>query len=163
MQEVRKSQNQDLRAHRAWSINSGKMEFNPGVFPDFRRLRAAASSSGLKGSEILWPSGVLNLPLVGQLLVDELGGLSVPGPVCPVLQFNTSCEAMEFAETGHRREERPDLPVSLLMVPHALRLEFEKSIKLTASCHRSCFFCFSRDGRHKAALSVPTGAAVKEQ
>jgi len=29
---------------------------------------------------------------------------------------------MEFAETGHRREERPDLPVSLLMVLHALQV-----------------------------------------
>ena len=49
---------QDLRKSQAWSINSGKMESNPGDFPGFRRLRAAANSSGLKGSEILWPSGV---------------------------------------------------------------------------------------------------------
>ena len=53
MQEVRKSQNQDLRTDPACSINSEKMESNPGDFPGFRRLRAAASSSGLKGSEIL--------------------------------------------------------------------------------------------------------------
>jgi len=53
MQEMRKSQNQDLRAEPAWNMNSGKMESNPGDFPGFRRLRAAASSSGLKGSEIL--------------------------------------------------------------------------------------------------------------
>jgi len=53
MQELRKSQNQDLIADSAWSINSGKMESNPGDFPVFRRLKAAASSSGLKGSEIL--------------------------------------------------------------------------------------------------------------
>ena len=53
MQEVRKSQNQDLRADLAQSMNSGKMESNPGDFSGFRRLRAAASSSGLKGSEIL--------------------------------------------------------------------------------------------------------------
>jgi len=58
MQEVRKSQNQDLRADPAWSMTSGKMECNPGDFPGFRRLRAAESSSGLKDSEILWPSGV---------------------------------------------------------------------------------------------------------
>ena len=58
MQELRKSQNQDFRADSAWSINSGKMESNPGDFPGFMRLRAAASSSSLKGSEILWPSGV---------------------------------------------------------------------------------------------------------
>jgi len=53
MQEVRKLQNQDLRADPAWSINSGKMESNPGAFPGFSRLRAAESSSDLKGSEIL--------------------------------------------------------------------------------------------------------------
>jgi len=44
MQELRKSQNQDLRADPAWSINSGKMESNPGDFPGFKRLRAAANS-----------------------------------------------------------------------------------------------------------------------
>jgi len=53
MQELRKSQNQDLRADPAWIINSGKMESNPGDFPGFRRLTAATHSSGLKGSEIL--------------------------------------------------------------------------------------------------------------
>jgi len=52
-QELSKSQNQDLRAVLAWSANSGKMESNPGDFSGFRRLRAAANSSGLKGSEIL--------------------------------------------------------------------------------------------------------------
>jgi len=53
MQELRKSQNQDLRADLAWSMNSGKMESNPGDLLDSGVLRAAASSSGLKGSEIL--------------------------------------------------------------------------------------------------------------
>jgi len=53
MQELRKLQNQDLRADQAWSINSEKVESNPGYFPGFKRLRAAANSSGLKGSEIL--------------------------------------------------------------------------------------------------------------
>jgi len=54
MQEVRKSQNQDLRSDPAWSINSGKITSRPGDFPGFRRLRAAASSSGLKVPEILF-------------------------------------------------------------------------------------------------------------
>jgi len=31
----------------------GKLESDPGGFPGFRHLRAAANSSGLKGSEIL--------------------------------------------------------------------------------------------------------------
>jgi len=85
----------------------------------------------------------------------------------PVLcaPFFTSCGAMEFVETWHRREERPDLPVSLLMVLHALRLECEKLMELTASFHRSRFFFCSRDNRDEAALSesVPTGARVKER
>ena len=51
-QEVRKSQNQDLRADLVWSINSGKMESRLEDFPSFRRLRAAASFSGLEGPEI---------------------------------------------------------------------------------------------------------------
>jgi len=53
MQELRKSQNQDLRADPAWCMNSANMESNPGDFPGFRRLRAAESSYGLKCSEIL--------------------------------------------------------------------------------------------------------------
>jgi len=47
MQEVRKSQNQDLRADPVWSIYSGKMESNPEDFPGFRSLKAAASSSDI--------------------------------------------------------------------------------------------------------------------
>jgi len=38
-----------------------------------------------------------SLTKVGQLLVDEPSGLAIPSLVCP---FFTSCEAMEFAETG---------------------------------------------------------------
>jgi len=53
MQKLRKTQSQDLRADLVWGMNSGKMESNPGDFPGFRHLRAAASSSGPKGSEIL--------------------------------------------------------------------------------------------------------------
>jgi len=78
--------------------------------------------------------------------------------------FFTSCEAMEFAETVYRQEERLDLPVSFLMVLHALQLECEKSMELTASSHRSCIFCSSRDSSDEAVLSVsvPTGSRMKE-
>jgi len=65
---------------------------------------------------------------------------------------------MEFVETGHRREERPDLPVSFLMVLHALRLECETSMELTASSHHSCFFCSSwGSGEEAALLESPLG------
>ena len=59
---------------------------------------------------------------------------------------------------------RPGLPVSLLMVLHALLLECEKLMEFTGSSHCSCLFCPSRDNRDEAALSesVPTGAQVKE-
>jgi len=77
--------------------------------------------------------------------------------------FFTNCEAMEFAETGHMREESPDLSVSLLMVLHALRLECEKLMELTASSHRSRFCC-SRKSWDEVALSeaVSTGCRIKE-
>ena len=48
--ELRKSQNQGLRANPAGSMNSRKMEYNPGDFSGFRHLMAATSSFGLKGS-----------------------------------------------------------------------------------------------------------------
>ena len=44
---------------------------------------------------------------------------------------------MEFAETEHRWEERPDLQVSFLMVLHTLRLECEKLMELPASSHQA--------------------------
>ena len=68
-------------------------------------------------------------------------------------QFFNNCEAMELAEMGHTWEERPDLPVSSLMVLHILRLECEKSMELTASSHRFCFFCCSQESRDESALS----------
>jgi len=39
-----------------------------------------------------------------------------------------SCEAIEFAETEDRFEECLDLPISLSMVLHALRLECKKAV-----------------------------------
>jgi len=144
MQEVRKSQNQDLIADPAWSINFGKMESNHGDFPGFRRLRAAASSFGLKGSEILWPSGVGIFHRPDSSLLTSL--VDSRSPVLCAMFF-TTCKVMEFAEMGYWREKRPELLVSLLMVLHALQLECEKLMELTASSHRFCFLCSRRDSR----------------
>jgi len=162
MQELRKSQNQDLWADPAWIINSGKMESIPRDFPGFRRLRATANSSVLKGSEILWLTGIGIFHWS-----DRSSLLSLVDSRSPILcaPFFTSCEVMGFAETGHRREERPDTPVSLLMVLHALRQDCEKSILLKVSSHRSCSFCSSRDSRNEVALweSVPARARGQEK
>ena len=121
-----------------------------------------ASSSGLKGSEMLWPSGVGIIHRSDSCWLTSLVGSRPPVLSAP---FFMSCEAMDFAETVHRREERSGLLVSLLMVLHALRLECEKSMELTASLHRSCFFCCSRESRDEAALSesVPTRVWIKER
>jgi len=82
----------------------------------------------------------------------------------PVLcaPFFTSFEAIESTETGRRREDRPDLPESLLVVLHVLRLQREKS--MTASSHLSCF-CSGRETKEEAALSesVPTEARRKQR
>jgi len=142
-------------------INSGKIESSPGDFPGFRRLRAAENSSGVKGLEILWPSDVGIFHRSDSCLLTSPVD---PRPRVLCAPFFTSCEAMEFAETGHRQEERPDLPTSLLIFLHALRLECEKSLELTASSHRSCFCC-SRESREEPARSeaVPSGARIKER
>jgi len=107
MQEMRKSQNQDLRADPAWSINSGMMESRPGDFPGFRRLRTAASSPGMKGPEIqyiLSPSGVGTFHRSDSSLLVILVESRLP--VLCVLFF-TNCEAMGFSVAGSRREDRP--------------------------------------------------------
>jgi len=98
MQDLKKSQNQDLRADPAWTMNSGKMESNPGDFPGFRHLEAAESSSGLKGSAILRPSGVGVFHRSHSFLLTSLVDSRSPVLCAPLF---TSCEAMEFAETGH--------------------------------------------------------------
>ena len=160
MQEVRKVQNQDLRADPVWSISSGKMESNPGHSPGFRRRRAAAIS-GFRDTMTLrcW-----NLPLVGQLLVDEPGGLAIPGPVCPRSSWAARRWSLPRRGTGERSVQIC-LPVSLLMVLHALRLECKKSMEWTASSHRSCLSPSCRESMNKTALSesVPTGAQMKER
>jgi len=120
MQEGRKSQNQDLRAVPAWSIYSGKIESSPADFTGFRYLRAAASTSGLKGPELLFPSGVGIFHRSYSCLLMRLVDSQLPVLCAP---FLTSCMAMEFADTEHRREERPGFPVSLFMVLHTVRLE----------------------------------------
>ena len=141
MQELRKSQNQDLRADPAWSLNSWKMQSNTGDFPGFRRLKEAGSSSGLEGSEVLSPSGVGIFNRSDGCLLTILVDSQTLVLCAP---FFTSGDAMEFAETSYRREEHPNLPVSLFIVFHA-----EKLMELTASSHRSCFFCSSRDSRNE--------------
>jgi len=161
MQEVRTLQNKDLRVNPAWSKNSRKTEFRPRDFPGFRHLRAAGSSSGLQMPKIHFPSGVgtfrrLNISLLVSLVDSRL-------PVLCASSF-TSCEAMELAGTGYRREECPDLAVILLMVLLALRLQYEKSPELIASYHCSCLFLSCRESMDEAALSesVLTGSRWKE-
>ena len=54
---------------------------------------------------------------------------------------------------------------SLLIVLHALRLECDTLMELTASSHRSCFLSSSHESRDEAALSesFPTGTRRKER
>ena len=75
-------------------------------------------------------------------------------------------------KTAHRKQMtticrwmNPSIKFSAYATAHALRLECEKSMELTASSHRSCFFCSSRQSRNKAVISesVPTGARRNER
>jgi len=52
MQEVRKSQNRNLRPDPGWSINSGE----DGMQFEFRRLSSLQASEG--SSKLLWPKGL---------------------------------------------------------------------------------------------------------
>ena len=65
---------------------------------------------------------------------------------------------MKFAETGYLREVCLDLPVSILWVLHAKRLECEKLMASMASVHHSRL-CWSRwDSSAVAALlDFPVG------
>jgi len=138
------------------------IESRPGGFPGFRHLRVAARSSGLKGQEILFSLGVRNSHRSDSSLLINLVDSQLPVLCAP---FFMSCVAMEFAETGHRREERSRLPASSLMMLHALRLECNKLMELTASSHRSCYLWLIRESIDKAAVSesVPAGARRKER
>jgi len=119
-----------------WVSNSGKKESNPGGFPGFRRLKEA-SSTGLKSSEILWPS----VSSISRTAACWWSWYTRSSQSCvPVLH---ELEGDRVCRDGHRQEERPDLPVSLLMVLQALRLECEKSMELTASSHLTWFLASS--------------------
>jgi len=126
MDKVKKSQNQHLRANPAWRINSRKIESSPGHFLDFRCLRAAASSFGVKGPAILHPAGVWTFHISGSSFLEVLVDPRLPVLCAP---FFTSCETMGFSESGHRREERPGMPVGSFLVLHVLRLECESSME----------------------------------
>jgi len=97
IQDVRKSQNQDLRADPAWSINSRKMESNPGDFPGFWHPTVAASSFGLMSSEVLFPSGVGIFHRSDSCMLTSLVDSRHPVLCSP---FFTSCEAKESAQRG---------------------------------------------------------------
>ena len=133
MQEVKKPHSQDVRADPAWSINSGKIEFNPRDFHGSRWLRALESSSGLKRPEVS-PSGVGIFHRWVSCLLTSLVDLRSLVLCAP---FYMSCEAMEYAETGHRLEELADLTVSFLMGLHTMRLQCEKSMEFPASSHQA--------------------------
>jgi len=77
-QEMRKSQNLDLRVNLARSINSGKMESRPRDFLGLRRLRAPASSFSTKKPEVLFTSGVGTFHRSDSSLLVSLVHLQLP-------------------------------------------------------------------------------------
>ena len=79
------------------------------------------------------------------------------------IPFLTTCDAMEFPETGYMWEVCLDLPVSVLRVLHAKRLECEKSMESMASFHHSRLHWSKWDNSAVAALVYfsPLGASRK--
>jgi len=84
----------------------------------------------------------MNLPLVRQLFVDKPGGLVVASLVCPVLhqlRVDGICQDGAHARGASKPASK--------FVDGSPWLECVKSMELTASSHRSCFFCCSRESR----------------
>jgi len=109
MLEVRQPRKQDLRDDSAWSITCAEINSRTGDFPGSKYFRAASNSSGVKGPETLLPTGVKTFHRSDGSLLMSLVDSRLPVLCAP---FCMSCAAMEFADTGHRREEGLDLPVS---------------------------------------------------
>ena len=129
MQEVRKSQNQDLIANPLWTVNSR----NDGI--QSRRLSWLQAPEG--SSKLLWPKWVRDtvtlrcwdLPQVGQLLVDNPERLVSPGPVYHILhkmRGNGVCRDMVQARGASR------LASEFLDRAPRLAAMCEKSMELTA-------------------------------
>jgi len=118
-------------ANRKWGIAKPRIESRPGMeyklwegrIQTSRLSWVQAPEGGSKllrpervGDSLLFPSGVRTFRRLDGCLLVGLVDSSLPVLCAP---FFTSCEAIEFAETGHRREEHPYLPVGLLMVHYA--------------------------------------------
>ena len=133
-----------------------------------QRLSWLQASKG--SSKLLRPKGFKdavtlrcwNLPSIGQLLVDQPSGLSVPGPVCPVLHRLRG----DGVCRDRARVKGASRPASKF-IDGSPRLaarvrEVDGFDRFLPSC---CFFCCSRESRDETTLSeaVPTGARIKER
>ncbi|KAI4820630.1 hypothetical protein KUCAC02_028602 [Chaenocephalus aceratus] len=110
--------------------NSGWMLSRPGDLPDLSLLMASLSSSAVNSPERL--ESTLAAPEMQDTSrdVSRAKALSASGK----RPFFRSWDAMAFAVTGQLWGV-VFLPVSWLMVCHALRLEWVKSIDSTTSVH----------------------------
>jgi len=103
-----------------------------------------------------------NLPQVGQLLVDESGGLVVASFVCPILhQLHGNGICRDGAHTGGASR-----PASKFVDGSPCLAAGVREVDgVDSFLHRSCFFCCNRESRDEVALSeaVPTGARIKER
>ena len=123
--------NQDFRGDPAWVYKLREIIHGSVGF------RALASSPVVKGPDMRFPSGVGTFYGSDTCLLTSLVDLRLTVLCASIL---ACCEAMEFDETGHRRNECPHLPVSLLIALHALRLECEKSMEWAVSSQCFCSF-----------------------
>ena len=141
-QEERNLRSQDLMMGPAWSISSGNIRSGPGALPGFSFWRASANSVGENSPVKEEPLGV---GIFQSSEVSSLTSLVVSRSLVSYFPFCISCEAMAFAEIGHWRVGCLERPVSLLIMVHALRLEWVKSMDWTASfrllCLSSSSFC----------------------
>ncbi|KAI9523059.1 hypothetical protein NQZ68_031919 [Dissostichus eleginoides] len=113
-----------------WVTNSGWMLSRPGDLPGLSLLMASLSSSAVKSPERL--ESTLSAPKMEDTSRDVSRAKSLSAS--RKRPFFRSWDAMASAVTGHLGGV-VFLPVNWLMVCHALRLEWVKSIDSTTSVH----------------------------
>ena len=132
----------------------------PGTLPGFSFWRVSANSTGENSLVKKEPLGV---GIFWSSEVSYLTSLVVSRSLVSYFPFRISCKAMAFAEIGHWRGGCLEWPVRLLIMVHALRIGWIKSMDWTASFHllrvSSSSFC----NKSEAVLldSGPSGANVK--
>ena len=109
----------------AWSISSGHIWSGQVALPGFSFWGASANSAG---ENTLVKEEPLGVRIFQSFEVFSLSSLVVSRSLVSYFPFRINCEAMAFAEIGQWQRGCMEWLVRLLIMVHALRLEWVKSV-----------------------------------